>query len=225
MKRSRLPRYRVVHAFAITLVSILLSGFFFYSTAVGQERKPLAAQPTSPVTQPEVTRLPNAEGAEAWHETMSRRPAPRTGCSKASYPYIGWQQIPCTTAPLRPHFLASRRAPAGEPSPRIVGGGVNNDFVAGSSGIISSATGSFYTVTGVTSESSQPTANSPPNTPIVANGFSLQLNTQFDPLLCSQLNSQGNPTCYFALQQFVFDNQTCPSAITSARHKMRPVRS
>ena len=147
-----------------------------------------------------------------WGERMSRIPAPQIkGCFRATYPN-GWQQVPCVEAPDHPY------PPAG-------GGGFNvgngTDWTATVAGAtpISSATGSFDSVTGVTSETGTIFGSGPncPN-PVagVPNIFSLQLNTK--PFkassLCNNATNQpgaqpakgsANPLCQ-GWQQFIYSS-------------------
>jgi hypothetical protein len=78
---------------------------------------------------------PNAETAKlaTWRKSMASVPLPKKGCFKASYPNDEWQEVPCVKAPAIPFQ---------------VGDGDSNDFSA-KGGSISSATGSFMSVTGV----------------------------------------------------------------------------
>ncbi|MGB8901382.1 MAG: hypothetical protein WCC90_20050, partial [Methylocella sp.] len=125
---------------------------------------------------------------------------PKKGCFKATYPKTEWEEVPCATAPNRPY------PPARGPRPETVGNG--NDFTAQVSGLISSAVGSFDGVTGVTSES----GNVGGNPPLVANTFSLQLNTNFFTNSNKNVpacNGAANPTACQGWQQFVYSNSGC----------------
>src|SRR5580658_11267231 len=112
---------------------------------------------------------PTPESREAWHESMVRTPLPKQGCFKASYPDTEWQEVPCTTPPSYP-LLRTR---FGGIDPDTVGGGGSNDYAAqAASGLISTAVGSFMSVTpGITEMGKDPTGKTSANT------FSLQLNT------------------------------------------------
>jgi hypothetical protein len=127
---------------------------------------------------------------------MLRTPLPKEGCFEASYPSTDWQEVPCATPPSYP----LGRTGVGGTSPNTVGGGGTNDFVAQvASGLISTAEGSFLTVTPGIIE----TGIDPYTGDAAHNAFTLQLNT----------NTFTVPTmssCSFksqnAWQQFVFDN-------------------
>ncbi|MFI0894932.1 hypothetical protein [Streptomyces sp. NPDC020983] len=144
--------------------------------------------------------------AQQWHSAMAQLTTPSRGCYTADYPALSWHSTGCTTAPPRPyvpnvpaaggagpHLPAAANAPAGTGgtggTPYTVGNGI--DFSAGVSGLLTGATGSFPTVSGVTSESSGG----------VANAYSLQLNSApFTSPVCT-----GHPGCQ-GWEQFVFAN-------------------
>jgi len=131
----------------------------------------------------------------AWHNAMMQaRPATR-GCFKASYPETTWHETTCITAPLTP--LIPRRGAPGGARGLTVGDGV--DYSAVVSGLITSATGSFPTITGVKKETNFNTKNT----------YSLQLNTQFfsGSAACAKAAVPGN--C-LAWQQFAY---TTPNAV------------
>jgi len=129
-----------------------------------------------------------ADKLQAYHATMSQTPLPKKGCFKSTYPSTAWVEVPCGTPPNRPYPPASGRVP------EIVGNG--NDFSAqANGGLISSATGSFDSVTGVSSESDGGTNNR----------FSLQLNTNgnFSSPACAGAKVPSQCTGW---QQFVYSN-------------------
>jgi hypothetical protein len=127
---------------------------------------------------------------EAWRISMAQIPLPKKGSFEASYPSKEWREVPSAKAPLIP--LIPRRGPR----PLIVGNG--NDVVAQAPiGLISSATGSFDSVTGVTSESGQINNTGP----AVANAYTIQLNTNFFASTVA-----GSPATCQGWEQFVFLN-------------------
>jgi hypothetical protein len=127
---------------------------------------------------------------ETWRVSMARIPLPKKGAFEASYPNKVWREVPSATAPPYPYV------PRGGPRPFIVGNG--NDVSAQTpTGLISSATGSFVSVAGVTSESGQNNATGPQ----VANAYSLQLNTDFFAGTVA-----GSPAGCQGWEQFVFAN-------------------
>ena len=129
----------------------------------------------------------NARDAADWNARMPDVPLPGNGCFVASYPSLAWRAAACVTAPAIPYPPNHQRR-----DPFTVGGGGNGDFAAHVTGSISSATGSFASVSGVTGETGDGGA---------ANNYSLQLNTKpFDSSLCT-----GHTSCK-AWQQFVYSN-------------------
>ncbi|UWE11184.1 hypothetical protein [Actinacidiphila bryophytorum] len=162
---------------------------------------------------------PSPLTAQQWHSSMAQLATPAKGCYTASYPALAWQATGCTTAPATPfvpkaagaaagpHLPAVARgsSPAGATAaghgtagatPYVVGNGI--DFSAGVSGVLNGATGSFATVSGVTSETGGG----------VANSYSLQLNSApFTSPVCA-----GHPGCQ-GWEQFIFSNPgTGPSS-------------
>jgi len=123
---------------------------------------------------------------EEWQKSMSQVPLPKKGCFRAVYPSIEWQETPCTTGPAYP--MPPRRGPR----PLTVG---NSSDVSPQvpSGFISTAIGSFDSVTGVTSESG-PIANTGPSFP---DTYTLQINTeQFKSTACAgSPNTDPNTGC------------------------------
>src|SRR6266480_2172230 len=88
---------------------------------------------------------------------MARVRPPKKGCFKASYPSTEWGEVTCTAAPARSY------------PPRLYTVGSAVDFSAVVAGHIASATGSFDSVNGVTSENN----SGNPDT------YSLQLNSEY----------------------------------------------
>ncbi|MGO9605684.1 MAG: hypothetical protein ACLQAT_20250 [Candidatus Binataceae bacterium] len=191
MKSSSSACGRFTGILRIMVVASLLSGLF--SSRVTWAQMPTSTPPPAPTSQslpaPLTTTQPLQAQLKAWRASMLRTPKPSKGCFKATYPNTQWQEVPCTTAPQRPYPPARGRRP------NIVGNGTDNS--ARVSGSISSAEGSFDSVTGVTSESGE--VNGKP--PQVANTFSLQLNTNFfSTSVCNGVSGcQG-------WQQFIFSN-------------------
>jgi hypothetical protein len=131
-----------------------------------------------------------AKLVEAWRISMAQIPLPKKGSFEASYPNKEWREVPSAKAP--PYPMLPRRGPR----PFIVGGG--NDICAQApTGFISSATGSFVSVIGVTSESGQNGGTGS----VVANAYSLQLNTNFFASTVA-----GSPPGCTGWEQFVYSN-------------------
>jgi len=110
----------------------------------------------------------------AWRESMAQIATPSVGCFHAYYPSIVWQSMSCGTVRLgihpMPHYYLFG-------APQTAGNG--NDYTLQTSGLISSAVGTFPTVTGVTSEKSVGVAAYGDGGILGANEYSVQLNTQF----------------------------------------------
>ncbi len=121
------------------------------------------------------------QNQETWRAAMARVPQPKKGCFKASYPALAWQEVACIAAPRRPYGPT-------------VGGGI--DFTAQVSGTISSATGSFDTVSGVTDEEG---FGNVPNT------YSLQLNASYftSTAVCAGASVPANCQGW---EQFIYTN-------------------
>jgi hypothetical protein len=126
---------------------------------------------------------------EAWRQSMARVPMPKKGCFKTSYPSTEWHEVTCTTAPDRSY----------QPRPYTVGSAVN--FSAVVAGHIASATGSFDSVNGVTSE----TNLGSPDT------YSLQLNSEyFTTPACA---GAANPANCKGWQQFIYSTSLASAFI------------
>ena len=137
---------------------------------------------------------PSAQALKNWRAGMAHVPRPNRGCFTSTYPNAQWQQVPCTTAPLRPYPPAH----GGLPAVDAVGSGTDASAVV--TGTLSEAVGSFDSVSGVTSESGE--INGSP--PLVANIFSLQLNSNF--FTTSVCSGAANPATCKGWQQFVYSN-------------------
>jgi hypothetical protein len=145
---------------------------------------------------------PSAMTTQQWHSAISQLATPAKGCYTASYPALAWQSTGCIKAPDQafapraggaaagPHLPAvAREKTAAAGTPYVVGNGI--DYAAGVSGLMTGATGSFTSVSGVTSETGGG----------VANSYSLQLNSApFTSPVCA-----GHPGCQ-GWEQFIFSN-------------------
>ncbi len=129
---------------------------------------------------------------EEWRNAISTKQQPRKGCFNAKFPSLEWREIPCVNGPKYP------MPPRSGIVPETVG---NGDDVAAlaPSGVISSAIGSFDTLTNVTSESG-PIGNAGASHP---DTYTLQINTDFFPT--SVCNVSSNTNCR-GWEQFVFEN-------------------
>jgi hypothetical protein len=127
-----------------------------------------------------------AQALKTWHETMRQMAPPTEGCFQAAFPSVIWEKAICEATSYRsnPHVKSS--------ATETVGNG--NDYAAATSGLTSSATGTFPVVTGVTSETDGTTANS----------YTLQLNTNIasSSPACA---SYGYSSCQ-VWQQFIYSS-------------------
>jgi hypothetical protein len=185
MKGSNSARGRATKVLSLTVLASLLA----FGASAQQRTSASKSAPMSIATK----RLSaeELEKRKEWHATMRQIPVPKHGCFTAAYPNTEWQEVPCTPAPNVPY-------PAREPPrPDIVGG--SNDIAAQTSGLISTALGSFVSVTGVTSATG-PAGQS--------NFFSLQINsnTSHETGACKPPSPYiESPGC-LGWQQFVYSN-------------------
>jgi len=150
----------------------LLSGAFHALLCLAAASAAEAAPPT---------KAAEARLHAAWRDAIAHAVLPGRGCFTAEYPHTVWTQVACTNAPNRPY------APAHHSQV-----GFGNDYAAEVSSQITSAAGSFPSITGLKSEKNAG----------VSNQYSLQLNTSyFNSPACS--SSPYPPSCE-AWQQFVF---------------------
>jgi hypothetical protein len=186
--RSRvLSNARVIAALILILSAAAMAFMAASPHAVAQATTAATPPPAAVQLSAEESRL-----REDWRISMAQVPLPKKGCFESSYPRKEWQEVPCTPAPNYP------MPPRQGLRPFVVG---NGDDIAAQAptGFISTAIGSFDTVTNVTSESG-PIGNTGP---AVANAYTLQLNTNFfTSTVCS---ASPNPGCQ-GWQQFVYAN-------------------
>ncbi len=178
----------------ITLAACIISGSLPLVVALAQQATPPPAQrpAAAPAAQDQPTRTTVTPSRQQWGAAIARRPLPKKGCFTASYPEIEWKEVACA----RPSHY-----PNPPSKPPLVGN--RNDFMAAAPvlSLISSATGSFKTVTGVTSENGAVGGGGQPS----PNVFTLQLNSQVLDPPCSSI---GNSWCQ-GWEQFVFSQTQC----------------
>jgi hypothetical protein len=129
---------------------------------------------------------------KAWRESIAKTPLPKKGTFEASYPDKEWREVKYSTELTR-HPMLPRRGPM----PTLFGGNGNNVSAQAPMGLMTSANGSFDSLTGVTSVSGQVNGAGP----AVANAYTLQLNTNrfSNPIANSPTGCEG-------WQQFVLQN-------------------
>ncbi|HEX9091414.1 MAG TPA: hypothetical protein VF831_07980 [Anaerolineales bacterium] len=127
---------------------------------------------------------------------MLQTPLQKNGCFQVTYPDMNWQEVPCTTAPTYPQL------PLSNSTNKSVGN--FNSYAAQVPGTISSTTGSFDSVTGLTSETGNKfSSDCSSYIPDVRNTFTLQLNTNVFSTTVSGCDQ--HPGCK-GWQQFVYSN-------------------
>jgi hypothetical protein len=173
----------LVAALALT---VLLSGESSRSTGA------IAATPPAkviPLLSPEEYRR-----EAGWRKAIAHTRQPTKGCFTARYPSLKWQTVRCVPTPKYP------MPPKHGVAPLIGGGGNGSDISAQApTGHISSATGSFDTLTNVTSESG-PIGNTGSS---FADTYTLQVNSEF--FTTTTCNASTNSACR-GWEQFVFEN-------------------
>ncbi len=195
MKYSTTARGRYAD-FCIIAVECLLYGLISFCASsallVAQDSTEKATEPTSqstasPQTTTQQATAPESESVKAWRKAMARKPLPKKGCFHADYPSTEWKEVPCTKALPRPYPPQGK---AGKGSQPFTVGGPSGDWLGHVSGLISTAVGSFNSITGLTNATS--------------NTFSLQLNANtFSTTACN-----GVAGCQ-GWQQFIFTQTGC----------------
>ena len=149
----------------------------------GPTAGPTEETETSPTT---LASAAPASSIAEWRRAMSKTPTPKDGCFQASHPSTTWVEVPCTIPPKMP--LLPRKGG----NPEAVGDGTDATGNVLSTTPISTAEGSFPSVTGVTNE-----------VDATANNYAIQLNTNTfgGAALCS---GAANPAACRGWQQFIY---------------------
>jgi len=176
----------------------------FRIAAVAVLFTPLCCQFTAQAA--EGPKIPATDQAqETWRDTIRQIAPPDEGCFHASFPSTHWEQVACSEGV--PLFHPSPAHAIHKFAMHLAGeeetAGNGTDYVAETSGLTTSATGSFPTVTGVTSETGVGVAEYGDGGILGANDYSLQLNTEEDvdsPSGCTQYHDVACGTW----QQFVY---------------------
>ena len=133
-----LMQYSARNSFRIAAVAALFTPLCF----------PFAAQ----AEQPRIGIDDQAQ--EIWRENIRQIAPPDEGCFHASFPSTHWEQVACSEGV--PLFHPSPATAIHKFAMHLAGeeeiAGNGTDYVAETAGLTTSATGSFPTVTGVTSE-------------------------------------------------------------------------
>jgi hypothetical protein len=168
-----------------------------------------------------------AVARQAWREDMAQIATPSQGCFHAEYPSIVWQQMACQQLTQHVHSLPAKIR-MNHQSQETAGNG--NDYVLQSPGstLISSTTGSFPSVTGVTSEQGVGVASYGGGGILGPNEYSLQINTQFtsttsacnghsgctvwqQAVYAPDYETQGSAAVFFQYWLIGYGGSRCPS--------------
>ena len=182
--------YRSLQGLGLALTILLGLTGLAPSAVAAESRRPLsAAAAARPIPMLSARQFRRQEN---WRATIATVPQSKKGCFTAKYPSTQWQEVQCVAAPKQP------MPPRSGIVPQTVGNG--NDIAAQApGGFITSASGSFDTLTNVTSESGQIGAAGP----MIPNAYTLQINTDFFKTgVCAP---SPNPNCR-GWEQFVFEN-------------------
>jgi hypothetical protein len=207
MKFIRTPRF-FAYVF-VAAVGLLASGSL--AGCSGGSTPALPSSQSNANTQSAQPPVGDAVTANAvWRDSVMRTQLPSAGCFQASYPSMTWERIACDTPPhlLYPLTLGAQST-ASDSLPReatssgsnTVGDG--NDYTAATTAVMSSAIGSFPTVTGVTSVTSTPNPAFGDDCECGKNSYTLQLNSSF----FSSAACNGESNCA-GWEQFVYENPT-----------------
>ena len=181
----------------LTVATISLLPTSTHGALAAEKPKLPAAQPMkqAPPMAPEEFRK-----QEDWRLAIANVPKPTKGCFTATFPSKEWKEVACVASPDFP------MVPKQGAVPLIIGN--SNDIAARvpAGNFISSAIGSFDTLTNVNTISG-PIANSGPS---VANAYTLQLNTDF--FASTACSGSPNPGCQGWAQYVYFSNGSAASA-------------
>jgi hypothetical protein len=199
MKSSASSRRRGSKAFGLLIAAGLVSGVFSVK-ASAQPKDPAAAAPSfKPTAEPGTLSAEERQKREEWRRSISQVATPKQGCFNSSYPSLEWHEVPCGAPSNFPN------PPAKGPRPNVVGNGNDITAVMNDPGFISSATGSFDSVTPAGVTVSGPWGSGLSLNPNTPNAFTLQINSQFfwSPPACNSLAD-----CY-GWQQFIYSQNQC----------------
>jgi len=168
-----------------------------------------AAPVVGEADQSQVPSMVQAQAIQSWHEDITRMSTPAEGCYQASFPSILWKQVSCSQVqpfshPLPRHtdalgrFAQNSSAGAGGGGTQTTGNGA--DYAIETSSLITSATGTFPTVTGVTSEKGVGVAAFGGGGILGANEYTLQVNSNYDKTTAA-CKSHSGCTVW---QQFIY---------------------
>lgn len=202
---SALKWIRIRPRYVIAMMCGAMAAFCF--SAQAQINSSASAPAATSPSRVEINAAAPPKGLDDWRAVMestfktTRNAAVRVnaaaeGCFRATYPQTQWESIPCVTAPVQPYAPKSSRqflhkgALRSPVQTETVGNGT--DYSAAVSGArLTFAQGSFDSVSGLTSENGNGTANL----------YSLQLNAS--PFATSVCTAALGPNCQ-GWQQFLY---------------------
>jgi hypothetical protein len=192
MKTSATSREGLTKVFLNLMVLTAAGILIGLSASCATAPQPGYTAAATPTPTPERQLSEEEKRQEDWRTSMAKVAMPKKGCFTAAYPKTEWQEVACKPAP--PYPLQPRNGPRAF----VVGAG-DDVTPQAPSGFISSTTGSFDSVSGVTNESGR-IGNAGP---LVPDAYTLQINTDFfNSTACA---GSPNPTCR-GWEQFVFFN-------------------
>lgn len=173
------------------VTTTLLFGLLYAHASSAAQKEPPKTPPKPAPAANEQLSPEEAKKRKDWALSMHKKAVPKKGCFTATYPSLQWREVACVAPP--------------PPNVRFNVGGTYGDYAAVRAlpltNLISSATGSFPTVTGVKTET-----DSISN---FADAYTLQLNTNN-----FFTTTSVSPVCPTAVppnqcrgfQQFIFEN-------------------
>ncbi len=195
MRNCGLPLHSRTPAVCSLIIASLLMGIFSSCATPGIKpvtNIPPNVQSPAPIS---ATLEPTLD-PEIWRQSMLHTPLPKNGCFQVTYPGTTWLEVRCTTAPAYPQL------PLSNSSDKSVGN--FNSYAAQVAGTISSATGSFDTVIGLTGETGNRfSSDCSSYIPAVRDTFALQLNTNV--FSTAESGCDQHQGCK-GWQQFVYSN-------------------
>jgi hypothetical protein len=165
------------------------------------------AAPTDGASDALAPSMVQAQAIQSWHEDITRMSTPAEGCFQATFPSILWKQVACSQVqsfshplPRRPDALSrfAQSSGAGGGGTQTTGNGA--DYAIETATLISSATGTFPSVTGVTSEKSVGVAAFGGGGILGANEYTLQVNSNYNKTTAA-CKSHSGCTVW---QQFIY---------------------
>ncbi len=167
----------------------------------------VAAQATN-----DVAALAKQEAVNTWHESIKHVAPPTDGCFHATYPSLIWEKEACAPAPAyrSNRHWENKNLSTKNRALNTVGNG--KDFVAQTSSLIQSATGSFPVASGITSETDANSVTAQGSNKAGKDLYSLQMNTNTALAPSSVCSAFGFTECA-NWQQYIYATEV--SSLTS----------